>query len=255
MLYVPAAGPGAQDVVNIVQAVINKKEVMMSLSDMLYKILSEGYSPSEYGGKGILIAMLASIVLSLYIYACYRVTGRRSFYSMSYNLSLLGAGPVTAALILLMHQNAIASIGVVGALSIIRLRSAVKEPMDQVFILWSVACGIFVASGMWRVGIVVSIFMTVIVIALDQLPLGKAPLILSVYGQPGSRDDLQRACAEVIDRCCDGTKLISTGKMDGRQNLVLKVRTRQRLRLTNELAGLPEVESVTLLEQGGEVSF
>jgi hypothetical protein len=45
VLYVPAAGPGAQDVVNIVQAVINKKEVMMSLSDMLYKILSEGYSP------------------------------------------------------------------------------------------------------------------------------------------------------------------------------------------------------------------
>ena len=162
---------------------------------------------------------------------------------------------MTAALILLMHQNAIASIGVVGALSIIRLRSAVKEPMDQVFILWSVACGIFIASGMWRVGIVVSIFMTVIVIVLDLLPLGRAPLILSVYGQPGSRDDLQRACAEVISRCCDGTKLISTGKMDDRQNLVLKVRTRQRLRLTNELAGLPEVESVTLLEQGGEVSF
>ena len=50
-------------------------------------------------------------------------------------------------------------------------------------------------------------------------------------------------------------KLISTGKVEGRQNLVLRVRTKQRLRLTNELARLPEVDGVTLLEQGGEVSY
>lgn len=227
----------------------------MSVFDVIYKILSEGYSPSEYGGRGILVAMLATIILSAYIFFCYRITRRRTLYSMSYNLSLMGAGPVTAALILLMHQNLIATIGIVGALSIVRFRTAVKEPMDQVFILWSVACGVFIASGMWRVGIVVSIIMTVTVIVLDMLPLGQAPLILSVYGHPGHRVDLQRVCGDVISRCCDSTKLISRGKIDGKQNLVLRVRTKQRLRLTNELANLPDVESVTLMEQGGEVSF
>jgi hypothetical protein len=199
--------------------------------------------------------MLASIVLSLYIYACYRVTGRRSFYSMSYNLSLLGAGPVTAALILLMHQNAIASVGVVGALAIIRLRSAVKEPMDLAFLLWSMASGIFIAAGMWRVGIVVSIAVTAIVILLDYLPLGRAPLILSVYGYPGEKKNLQSACSGVLGRTCRKVKVISTGKVDGKQSLVMRVQTKQRLRLTNELALLPEVESVTLVEQEGEVSF
>lgn len=227
----------------------------MSLIDIVYKILSEGYSPSEYGGKGIAIAMTASAILSLYIFFCYRITGRRTFYSLNYNLSLLAAGPVTAALVLLMHQNAIAAIGVVGALSIIRFRSAVKEPADQVFLLWSVACGIIIASGRWRVGIVVSIFMTVIVIVLDLLPLGRAPLILSIYGHPGGKDDLESACADVISRCCDRKKEISRGKSDGRLSLVLRVSTKQRLRLTSELADLPEVESVTLVEQSGEVSF
>ena len=227
----------------------------MTVFEIIRKILADGYAPSEYGGTGILVALLASVILSIYIYFCYRITGRRSFYSMSYNLSLLGAGPVTCALILLMHQNAIASIGVVGALSIIRLRGSVKEPMDQVFILWSVACGIFIAAGMWRVGIVMSIIMTGMVIVLDLLPFGRAPLILSVYGHAGEKTDLQRVCDRTIRQCCDHVKLISTGKIDGKPNLVLRIRTRQRLRLTNELAGLPEVDSVTLVEQGGEVSF
>lgn len=227
----------------------------MSLLDIIYKILSEGYSPSEYGGRGIAVALIASVILSTYIFFCYRIAGRRSFYSMSYNLSLLGAGPVTTALILLMHQNAIASIGIVGALSIIRLRSAVKEPMDQVFILWSVACGIFIASGMWRIGIIVSVIMTVTVIVLDLLPVGRAPQILSVYGHPGGRENLQKACAGVIGRSCDRVKVISSGKTDGKQTLVLRVRTKQNLRLTRELSELPEVESVTLAEQSGEISF
>ncbi len=108
----------------------------MSFIDVVFKILSEGYPPSEYQGKGIAAAMIAAALVSVYIFFCYRLTRRRSLYSMSFNLSLLAAAPVTAALILLMSQNAIASIGVVGALAIIRLRGAVKEPMDQVFILW-----------------------------------------------------------------------------------------------------------------------
>lgn len=227
----------------------------MSVIDVILKILAEGYSPSEYGGLGIAIALIASAVLSVYIYFCYRVVSRRTFYSLSFNLSLLAAGPVTAALILMMHQSTIATIGVVGALTIIRLRGAVKEPMDLVFLLWSVACGIFIAAGMWRVGIIVSIAITAIVIILDVLPFGRAPLILSVYGHPGEKADLQSSCAKILSATCNRVKVISRGKVDGKQSLVLSVSTRQRIRLTSELAKLPEVDSVTLLEQGGEVSF
>ena len=227
----------------------------MSFFDVVYKILAEGYAPSEYKGMGIAAAMLASIILSVYIYFCYRLVGRRSFYSASYNLALLGAGPVTAALILLMSQNAIASIGVVGALSIVRLRGAVKEPLDQVFILWSVACGIFIAAGRWRIGIIVSILMTAVVILMDILPLSKASLILSVYGHEGEKANLRKVCGEVISRNCTGVKTISEGKLGQRSSLVLRIRTKQRLRLTNELANLPEVDSVTLVEQTGEVSL
>ena len=158
-------------------------------------------------------------------------------------------------LILLMSQNAIASIGVVGALAIIRLRGAVKEPMDQVFILWSVASGIFIASGMWRIAIVTTAVMTATVILLDYLPIGSAPLILTVYGHPGDGEDIQKACRQIIESCCSKVRKISTGRTDGKQMLVLRVSTRQRLRLINEIAALPAVESVTLLEQSGEVSF
>ena len=227
----------------------------MSFIDVIFKILSEGYSPAQYGGTGIAVAMVAAELLSLYIFLCYRFVGRRSFYSFSYSLSLLGAGPVTCALILLMHQNAIAGIGVVGALSIIRLRGAVKEPMDLVFVLWSVAGGIFIASGMWRVGILVSIIMTAVVILLDLLPLGSAPLILSIYGYPGRKTDLKKVCGDTLYAYCSRVKFIARGKNDGKQNISFSIRTKQRIGLMNELAKLPEVESVTIVEQSGEVSF
>lgn len=227
----------------------------MNFFDVVYKILAEGYAPSEYKGMGIAAAMLASIILSIYIFFCYRLVGRRTFYSASYNLMLLIVGPVTAALILLISQNAIFGIGVVGALSIVRLRGPIKEPLDLVFILWAVACGIFIAAGRWRVGIIVSIIMTAVVILMDILPLSRASLILSVYGREGDKTDLQKACSSVISRNCRGVKKISEGRSGKRKNLVLKIHTNQRLRLTNELANLPEVDSVTLVEQTGEVSF
>lgn len=223
--------------------------------DVVFKILSEGYPPSEYQGRGIAAAMIASVLVSVYIFFCYRLTRRRTLYSRSFNLSLLAAGPVTASLILLMSQNAIASIGVVGALAIVRLRGAVKEPMDLAFLLWSIASGIFVASGMWRIAIVTTAVMTATVIFLDYLPIGNAPLVLAVYGHPGSGEDIQKACRQVVESCCSKVRKISTGRTDGKQTLVLSVSTRQRLRLINEIAALPAVESVTLLEQSGEVSF
>jgi hypothetical protein len=67
--------------------------------------------------------------------------------------------------------------------------------------------------------------------------------------------DLQQVCKKTISGCCDQVKVISRGKSDGRQNLVMRVRTKKRRRLTEQLAALPEVESVTLLEQSGEVSI
>ena len=93
------------------------------------------------------------------------------------------------------------------------------------------------------------------VIFLDILPFGKAPLILSVYGRQGEKADLEKICSETIARFCSQKKRISSGKVDGKQNLVLKVRTKRRQQLTTELSMLPGVGSVTILEQNGEVSF
>lgn len=227
----------------------------MSVIDVIFKILAAGNAPSEYGEKGLFVAVIASMILSLYIFFCYRIAGRRTFYSMSYNLCLLGAGPVTAALVFLMHQNAIASIGVVGALSIVRLRGAVKEPMDLVFLLWSVASGIFVASGRWRIGIIASILITAMVILVDLLPFGRAPLILSIYGRKGEKTDLKNLCSKTLARYCGRVKRISAGAVDGKANLVLRVRTRERDSLVDELSKIPGVGSVTLLEQSSEVNF
>ena len=158
---------------------------------------------------------------------------------------------MTAALILLMSR--MPSLPSASWFPVIR--PGARRSRWTGVILWSVASGIFIASGMWRIAIVTTAVMTATVILLDYLPIGSAPLILTVYGHPGDGEDIQKACRQIIESCCSKVRKISTGRTDGKQMLVLHVATRQRLRLINEIAALPAVESVTLLEQSGEVSF
>ena len=103
---------------------------MMSFSDIFKKSFLEGFTGNDIGMATATGAMLTASLLALYIFVVYRVITRKTFYSKGFNSSLAGITVITAALILTIQSSIVVSLGMVGALSIVRFRTAIKDPME-----------------------------------------------------------------------------------------------------------------------------
>ena len=102
----------------------------MTFKDIFKKSFLEGYASTEITSLTIITALGIACVLALYIFFVYRVVTRKTFYSKSFNITLAGVTVITASLILTMQSSVVLSLGMVGALSIVRFRTAIKDPID-----------------------------------------------------------------------------------------------------------------------------
>jgi len=101
----------------------------MSFSDIIKNSVIESYGSIDIGVPQILISLAVALLISVYIFFCYRFMTRRTFYSKTFNLSLIALCLITTAIILTIQSSLVVSLGMVGALSIVRFRTAIKELM------------------------------------------------------------------------------------------------------------------------------
>ena len=121
---------------------------MMGFKDILKKSFLEGANVVDFSIASVALTLVVTAALGLYIYIVYRLISRKSFYSKSFNISLVAMAMITAAIILAIQSSVVISLGMVGALSIVRFRTAVKDPMDLVFLFWSISIGIICGAGL-----------------------------------------------------------------------------------------------------------
>lgn len=126
------------------------------------------------------VAMILSLALGLFIMAIYKKTFRGVMYSQSFCISLLAMTLITTLIILAITSNVILSLGMVGALSIVRFRSAIKEPMDIAFLFWSISVGIVTGAGLISLAVLGSIFIGVVMILFVNKNSNDNPYILIV---------------------------------------------------------------------------
>ena len=165
----------------------------MSFSDIFKKSFLQGYSTIELGTKGIIVALCFSLVLGVYIFFCYRLLTRRTFYSKNFNISLVCMSLITTAIILTIQSSVVVSLGMVGALSIVRFRTAIKEPMDLVFLYWAISVGIICGAGLSEIAIILSVVVTLAVVVLNRIPLGRAPMILVINAENDKETKIRRS--------------------------------------------------------------
>ena len=103
---------------------------------------------SAFQPLDMIIALALSLVLGLFIFMVYKRTFNGVMYSQVFGLSLIAMCMITTLVILAISSNVVLSLGMVGALSIVRFRTAVKDPMDIVYLFWSIASGIVLGAGM-----------------------------------------------------------------------------------------------------------
>ena len=198
----------------------------MGFKDVFKKSFLEGFTSMDITTGKIAATLIVTALLALYIFAIYRLVTRKVFYSKNFNISLAVMSLITAAIILAMQSNLVISLGMVGALSIVRFRTAIKDPMDLAFLFWSISIGIICGAGLYEIALVTSVGVTVFILVLDMLPVGKAPMMLVVNS---SEMNGEKAVLDVVGKYARYYKVKSRNLSKGRLDLVIELKVKEEI--------------------------
>lgn len=225
---------------------------MATFRDIFKKSFLEGYSTTPITSLTVVVALAIACGLALYIFLVYRLITRKTFYSKNFNISLAGVTVITAALILTMQSSVVLSLGMVGALSIVRFRTAIKDPIDLMFLFWSISVGIICGAGLAETAVILSVLLTVGILILDRFPVAKAPMILVINA---SDLDTEEALCKVISKYVRHFQVKSRNMTPDMLDLVFELRTNNGAALVREIMEQPGILSVSLMAHDGEVTF
>lgn len=224
----------------------------MNFSDIFKKSFLEGFAATDINIYTASAAMLITSVLALYIFLVYRTLTRKTFYSKSFNISLAGIALITAGIIVTIQSSLVVSLGMVGALSIVRFRTAVKDPMDLMFLFWSIAVGIICGVGLAEIAVLLSVILTVGIVVLDLLPVAKAPMILVVNAV---ELNAEQEILDVVRRYAKHHTVKSRNLTRSSLDLIIELRVSEGSELMQTLMQLDSVETASLMSHDGEVTF
>lgn len=196
-----------------------------------------------------LISMVMALAFGMIIYITYAKVFDEVSYSYNFGLSLIAICMITTSIVIVITSNVIVSIGMVGALSIIRFRSVIKDPLDIVFVFWSVGTGIIIASGMFILAII-----SMIIIALSLMLLankcGRSALyILVINCKSDSEDEIIHLIKEKTKK--NRIKSKSFNEDDIELQIELKLLNNDTKFLT-ELSKRKDVRNAYMLSYNGE---
>ncbi len=224
---------------------------MITFSDILKKSFIDGFANTELSTKQIIVVIFFAVLIGMYIYAVYRFVTKKTFYSKSFNISLVLMSMITAAIILTVQSSVVISLGMVGALSIVRFRTAVKDPMDLAFLFWSISVGIICGAGLVEIAVVLSIVATIVIFVLDRIPVLKSPVILVVNAAVSSDAEILAEIKKNTKSFEEKSRVITDGVLE----LVYELRTKDAAALSKGISEVSGVTSVSVVSHEGEVSF
>lgn len=224
----------------------------MSIKDAIKKsVLQEFTDPAVTMGD-IAAALGMAAVLALYIYLIYKLVTRSAFYSRDFNKSLAMLPVITAGILLAMQSSFVISLGSVGALSIVRFRNAVKDPMDLVFLFWSISVGIVCGAKLYALAILLSLVLTVLVFVLDLIPAAKSPMLLVMNG---SDANVEASLQPILKQQAKAAHVKSRNLTTAGIDLIVELRPNDPPALVQACAALPGVQSVSLLDHDGQIRY
>ena len=217
---------------------------------VLEKAFFEGYAASDLDMATMFVCIGFTAVIALCICLVYKMVNKTSFIDRSFHLSLFALAVITAAIILTIQSNIVVSLGMVGALSIVRFRTAIKNPMDLVFLFWSISIGIICGAGYAMIGVIASIVLTIGIILFSVVPSEKKSLILVVNADTYIEDQI----TDAVDKDCRQWKVRARNVNSGIVNLAIEVTTNSPQTLVEKICAIKEVTSVSLIEHDGDVT-
>lgn len=205
----------------------------------------------------ILATLGITFVLAIYLFLVYRLITENTFYSKNFNISMVAMAMVTSGIILAMQSSLVISLGMVGALSIVRFRTAIKEPMDLLFLFWAIGTGIICGAGVYKIALILAVCVTVAIIILKKLPDGVGNQMLFVAIDTGDNvaENNDVSIQSITDTIKSNTKtfrLKSQNVTTKSSDFVYEIRCNDSLKLASELKKNSRITSVSIVDSTGE---
>ena len=198
----------------------------------------------------MVIALVLAFCLGLFIFMVYKKTFNGVMYSASFGVTLVALTMITTLVILAVTSNVVLSLGMVGALSIVRFRTAIKEPLDIAFLFWSLAAGIVLAAGMIPLAVFGSLVIGIVLLVFVNKKSYSHPYILVVQCDSHENEVKAKALVEKhVSRMVVKSKSAQTGMVE----LNLEVRLKEdNTDFVNALSDMNGVQSAVLVSYNGD---
>lgn len=198
----------------------------------------------------MVIALALAFCLGLFIFFVYKKTFQGVLYSSSFGVTLIALTMITTLVILAVTSNVVLSLGMVGALSIVRFRTAIKEPLDIAFLFWSIAVGIVLAAGMIPLAVLGSIVIGVILLVFVNRKSHANPYIAVLQCMD---QEAEKAATDFLRTHTNRLVIKSKSVQKGRIELNAEIRLKSdNTDFINTLSEMPGVQSAVLVSYNGD---
>ena len=219
-----------------------------SLEEILYEFLNPPNAYQALTIYRVLLSILVTFLVTLFIFYIYKKTFKGVLYTRNFNVGLVLTGMIVALITLPISSNIALSLGMVGALSIVRFRTAIKDPADIVFTFWAIAVGIICGAGLYMIAIVGSPIIGLFLFVMSRVNLrSNDPYLLVLHYSTDAEDAVQEALPE--------NKLRSRTVTSAGVELMLEVRMKTKdASKVDELLRIKGVSDAALVSYNADVA-
>ena len=198
----------------------------------------------------MMLALILAFGLGLFIFLVYKKTYQGVMYSSSFGVTLIALTMITTLVILAVTSNVVLSLGMVGALSIVRFRTAIREPLDIAFLFWSIAVGIVLAAGMIPLAVIGSVIIGIMLLVFVNRKSHFNPYIVVIQCDG---HDSETAAKEYLDEMTQRCVVKSKSAQKGSLELTLEIRLKNdNTDFINTLSEMDGVNSAVLVSYNGD---
>lgn len=224
----------------------------MSVKDVIknsvYQSLGGGTTMSA---KTVILILLIACLMGIYIFLVYKLSSKTAFYSKDLNITIAGMPVIVAAIMIAMQSNLLVSLGMVGALSIVRFRNALKNPLDLLYLFWAISAGIIAGVGLYVLALVLSLIMTILLFLMGRIPGAKAPELLILRGTDQKID--YDSLYQVIRSHCNYYKEKARSTQNSETELIIEIRTKEKELLLHAIGKTNFFTQINCISHDGEL--
>jgi len=228
----------------------------MSFRDILKNSFLENYTFTTITPLEYILVMIQAALVGLFVALIYKYITRNSFFQKTFFMSLVTLSMITASIILTIQISVVVSLGMVGALSIVRFRTAIKDPMDLMFLFWSIGVGIITGAGIFWGALILSVSVSTVMVLMQIIPEITHSMILVINVNSVDKSfEITQLIDSVLSSHAKSIVKKNHAITNNGETIIYELRTKDSALLINKLNSITGVERVTIMDHNGDSMF